>query len=92
MAAPGSGRSTYEKSPIEPGMSTGWPVVSQRVPASIGWPAGSARVAPLRCTQTGCVEQVGMALLLHEVVADLVDELGLAAEGLRERAPPPPGR
>ena len=71
---------------MEPGMSTGWPVFSQRVPASMGWPAGSARVAPLRCTHTGCAEEVGVVLLLHEVVADLVDQLRPAAERLREGA------
>ena len=52
-AAPGSGRRMYEKSPIDPGMITGCPVAAQRVPASMGWPAGSARVAPLRWIHTG---------------------------------------
>ena len=50
---PGTPASTYEQVPIEPGISTGWPVV-RRSGGRPGWPGGSAGVAPLRCTHS-CV-------------------------------------
>ena len=51
---------TWDAVPIEPGISTGWPI-GRRSSGRSGWPGGSARVAPLRWTHssvgrpsTGC--------------------------------------
>jgi hypothetical protein len=44
---PGTPVSTYEQVPIEPGISTGWPV-ARRSGGRSGCPGGSAGVAPLR--------------------------------------------
>ena len=72
-------------------MRHGWPVVSQRVPARSGCPAGNALRGALAMDEAPLRRAVRQdeRLLLNEVVADLVVDLDVRAEHLlRRRADP----
>ncbi len=42
----------------------GWPVAAKRVSLRAWWPAGNARVAPLRCTQAGALSTISRRAML----------------------------